>query len=145
MTIEQQIADSKATIKALEDRRRDAISIAEAGYNLEIAKQSVALRQLQDAQRKAISAAASHPREGERVWRMEHNYIGIGCWRRRTNVQNRVDGIIEVCRDDTVFAGNIGGSLKPVLGGAFVRAIKKDGTPGIAMHSNTLTDDWKPA
>jgi hypothetical protein len=143
MTIEQQIADCQTTIKALEDRRRDAITLASAGYDIEIERERVLHNRLMAAQRKAISDAAMHPREGERVWRMEDVYIGEGPWRRVCGKQKRVEGVIEVRRDDTVFASNIGDWLKPDLGTAFVRVIKKDGTPGLAMHSKTPTDDWK--
>jgi hypothetical protein len=145
MTIEQQIADSLATIKALEDRRRDAITMASAGYDIEIRRECDVLDALKAAQSLAISDAVTHPREGERVWRMEMVYIGEGSWRRPSDIQRRIEGIVEVCRVDTVFAANIRDYSRPNLGTAFVRAIKKDGTTGIAIHSKTLTDEWKSA
>lgn len=94
----------------------------------------------------AVSNEASHPWDGKRVYKM----VTI---RSRFNSapirEQRVEGLVEVVRLDSRFAGNLSSYSRPRLGSVIVRKIKKDGTPSLQLvqgfHIHGLDKEWKLA
>lgn len=90
----------------------------------------------------ARSAAASHEWEGKKVTRMDRKYRGSRAWNRAYE-EVPIYGVVEVTRSGTNFAENLANWRRPALGVAFVRLLKKDGTPGMKIEN--LNTSWKLA
>ena len=87
-----------------------------------------------------IDATASHPWEGKRVVRY---VIAPGEWKYASNPKKVPEyGIVEVRKSTTNFPANINFSL-PSIGFAFVRLLKKDGTPSLKFKD--LAYGWQLA
>jgi hypothetical protein len=105
------------------------------------AKHEDELDRLTDEQSTAYSAwltrldvEATHPFEGRKVQRPNPS------WTSR-EVQR---GVIEVRRSKTQFGGNVGSYRIPDFGRAFVRLLKKDGTPGTNVAELYENEDGSP-
>ena len=137
MTIEEMekaVRESKDKLRAVKKQRDDELDAAQREINArwqpaldEAARQvNLAERHL----REAVSATATHPWEGKRV--VGHKWVTSGFSGRHETAY----GIVEVRRVDTLFADNLASYKRPAIGEAFVRLLKKDGTPGMKIDTN---------
>jgi hypothetical protein len=116
---------------AIADAKRAAAQAIDAEYAEIRATTHAVYYQAEQAHRAAVAAAGSHEWEGKRVYREKPLYSSK--WASRPYGKVPVEGIVEIRRLDTKFAENINYGL-PSLGQAFVRLLKKDGKPGIAIE-----------
>lgn len=87
--------------------------------------------------RDAKDRLPDHAWTGRRVFKMEATGPS---WSRETK---RVDGVVEMRRSSTPFPGNAADYSLPALGEAFVRLVKKDGTPGLQFARLHSHRGWK--
>ncbi len=123
-----------------EAARKAAYAAIDAEFCERMAAATDALYQAQKAEREHIDATASHPLEGRRVYRM------VSSWRRfGSTAAKRIEGMVEVRRTGTNFPTNLNNYSLPALGDPFIRKLKKDGTPGVAIYVRERVEGWKPA
>lgn len=129
------IASRKARIEAA------TLAINEE-YREQIAQLSLANMKAEAALTEALSTGATHEWEGKIVERHERQRRGSSIWN-RTYENVTVRGVVEVCRKGTQFAENLSQYDTPKIGTAFVRLLKKDGTPGKKITN--LNSGWRLA
>lgn len=129
------IASRKARIEAA------TLAINEE-YREEIAQLSLANMKAEAALETALSTGATHEWEGKIVERHERQPRGSSIWN-RTYENVIVRGVVEVCRKETTFAENLSRYDTPKIGTAFVRLLKKDGSPGKKIAN--LNKGWRLA
>lgn len=134
--------DAKLKIQSIEAVRDEEVRAASSAIRdkftdaLREARQAHA--DAEQAVREHIDAAASHPWEGKRVYRIARI---TSRWDHHIS-ETRVEGVLEVRRIGTVLPGNVGWGL-PKLGEPFVRKLKKDGTTGAAIETRVDIGEWK--
>lgn len=95
----------------------------------------------EQAKRDHIEAGASHPWEGKKVFRIKKK---TSRWGSRVIGEERLEGVVQVCRQNTPIPGNLGYSA-PRLGQPFIRKLKKDGTVGTAIYTREDIENWQLA
>jgi hypothetical protein len=125
------IAAAFANVRALEAAQAEEIKAVKDKHSDGIWAAKKALGQAELALKEAVSNAASHPWEGKKVYRSIPIYASK--WSSKQTGTKRVYGVVEVFRLGTVFADNTSSWSRPSLGNAFVRLLKKDGTPGVKI------------
>ncbi|WP_300573458.1 hypothetical protein [Phenylobacterium sp.] len=128
-------------------KARAAADAVKAEYADRVRAASLARRAAHVALNAAITATAQHPWEGRRVFRLDPRGAVYG-----RRAPTRVEGVVEVRRTGTAFPGNAATYSMPEMGDAFVRLLKKDGTPGAKfdrLHTGRsfpwkLVDDGEP-
>lgn len=128
--LQKRIDDAVKNLGRLRSSKRAEMVAVEQRYEPEI---DTATRELVEAKRALeshiSSATPDHEHEGRRVTKLER----VGPWH-RTEV--RIFGIIETMRVGTKMPQNCKYGL-PKIGAAFVRLLKKDGTPGLKFYATS--------
>jgi hypothetical protein len=142
--LEIKLRNAERAQLALKAEREAAVSAAtnevHANYADPMHAANLAVAVARDALTAHISATATHPWDGKRVFRM----VTVGrVWENRG--KKREDGLVEVVRSDSVFAGNLSPWYQPRVGQVIVRQIKKDGTPSLKFHQSyrDIQDSWQ--
>lgn len=132
----QRIATAARAVEVAERAARDLASLVRAEADAAAAKVQAAHAEELSLARTAVVAAEQalrslkdetpdHPWTGKRVFKMvtKGRY-----WERRA--PERVEGVVEMCKSSTSFPANAAYYSRPQIGAAFVRLLKKDGSPG---------------
>ena len=134
-------AAAETALNTLKAQRTARIESATHSINEEfrerIPQDSLANMKAERAVTDAISSGATHEWEGKKVQRLERIRKGSAAWN-RTYEDVTVYGVVEVRRNGTKFADNSASWRLPVLGQAFVRYLKKDGTPGLKIDDRRV-------
>jgi hypothetical protein len=146
--LDRQIEEASRALSKIEEEKREAIAAATRKIAAQFADRLEGARrarfEAEQAKRDFIEASSGHPWEGRRVYRIEPKFNRFSG---KKVGEERIEGIVDVCRQSTRFPTNMRYGL-PNLGKAFVRKLKKDGTPALQFHERPYGDvetNWKLA
>jgi len=134
-TLNEAKANREAIIKRAKEIGRQAEDQARVDLGLPAADK--ALHDASSSYVAALDAKPDHEWTGKRVH--ADRSVGPGYFARK----ERIFGVVETRRSDTVFPSNAASYSLPAIGEGFVRILKKDGTPGSKFDRMGNWNSWK--